>query len=43
MFVSVHPHALEVTGQLDELESCDGISGNDLGTGPTGCDVEIDE
>jgi hypothetical protein len=37
------PPALEVTGNLDEEESRDGRSGNDLGAGLTGCDGGIDE
>jgi hypothetical protein len=37
------PHALEVTGDLDNRENHDGRSGSDLGIGLTGCDGEIDE
>jgi hypothetical protein len=37
------PLALEVTGDHDNEESCDGRSGNELETGITGYDVGIDE
>jgi hypothetical protein len=43
LVVSVPPPALEVTGDLDKGESRDERSGNDLGTGLTGCDGGIDE
>jgi hypothetical protein len=37
------PHALEVTGDLDQQDIRDGRSGYDLGAGHTGCDGGIDE
>jgi hypothetical protein len=43
MDVSVPPHALQVTWDLDYEESRDGRSGYDLGAGFTGCDGGIDE
>jgi hypothetical protein len=44
VYVSRSPlHALEVTGDLDKEERRVGKSGNDLGAGSPGCDVEINE
>jgi hypothetical protein len=41
--VSVPPHVLEVTADLDKVERRVGRSGNDLGAGLTGCDGGMDE
>jgi hypothetical protein len=41
--ILVPPHALEVTGGLDQEENRDKRSGYDLGAGFTGCDGGIDE